>query len=77
MEADVMVPQGNFVHADMSFDQMFMDRPMPGLLRGYEVAAVSNLFLCGAGTFPGGGVSGVPGRNAARQIIEKLHHALP
>ena len=52
MEADVMVPQGNFVHADMSFDQMFMDRPMPGLLRGYEVAAVSNLFLCGAGPFP-------------------------
>ncbi len=72
MEADVMVPRGNFVHADMVFDQMFASRPVQGLLNGYEVAPISNLFLCGAGTFPGGGVSGIPGRNAAIQIIEKL-----
>jgi phytoene dehydrogenase-like protein len=72
MESDVMVPQGNFVHADMEFNQMFEQRPSPGLLRGYEVGIISNLFLCGAGTFPGGGVSGIPGRNAAMQIIEKL-----
>ncbi len=77
MESDVMVPQGNFVHVDMEYDQMFEDRPSPGLLKGYEVAIISNLFLCGAGTFPGGGVSGIPGRNAALQIIEKLKIAPP
>ena len=72
MEADVMIPQGNFMHADMSYSQMFENRPAPGLLNGYEVDSISNLFLCGAGTFPGGGVSGIPGRNAANQILKKL-----
>jgi len=75
MERDVLVPQGNFMHVDMKFDQMFDNRPAPGLLNGYEVASIPNLFLCGAGTFPGGGVSGIPGRNSALQIIEKLRNA--
>ncbi|HYB04453.1 MAG TPA: NAD(P)/FAD-dependent oxidoreductase [Nitrososphaerales archaeon] len=77
MESDVMVPQGNFMHADMEYGQMFEQRPSPGLLTGYEVRIFSNLFLCGAGTFPGGGVSGVPGRNAAMQIIDKLKTTPP
>jgi len=77
MENDVMVPQGNFMHADMRFDQMFENRPVAGLLNGYEVAAIPNLFLCGAGTFPGGGVSGIPGRNAAIQILNKIKQQSP
>jgi len=56
----------------MSYGQMFENRPAPGLLNGYEVDSISNLFLCGAGTFPGGGVSGIPGRNTANQILKKL-----
>ncbi len=77
MEKDVMIPQGNFMHADMDFHQMFDERPEPDLLKGYEVSIVPNLFLCGAGTFPGGGVSGVPGHNAAMQIVEKFGGSMP
>jgi phytoene dehydrogenase-like protein len=35
---------------------------------------VSRLYLCGAGTHPGGGVTGLPGRNAAREIIRDFRH---
>jgi phytoene dehydrogenase-like protein len=77
MESDVMIPQGNFMHADMKFEQMFDSRPSQGLLDGYEVAAVPNLYLCGAGTFPGGGVSGIPGRNAALQILSNISAQAP
>lgn len=72
MESDILLPQGNLVHADMSPDQIFDRRPIESLLDGYEVSFIRCLFLCGAGTFPGGGISGVPGRNAAMQIIDKL-----
>lgn len=73
MESDVMVPQGNFMHVDMLFEQMFDNRPASGLLNGYEVRSIPNLFLCGAGTFPGGGVSGIPGRNAALQVLRQMN----
>lgn len=77
METDVMIPDGNFMHVDMNFEQMFEHRPSSRLLNGYEVNSVENLFLCGAGTFPGGGVSGIPGRNAAMQIMAKLSKTSP
>jgi phytoene dehydrogenase-like protein len=72
MERDVLIPRGNFMHADMAIEQMFDSRPAKGLLDGYRVRSVDGLYLCGAGTFPGGGISGVPGRNAALQIISNL-----
>jgi len=73
MEKDVMVPQGNFVHADMNFDQMFDNRPSTGLLKGYEVWSISGLYICGSGAFPGGAVSGIPGHNAASQILTSFN----
>jgi phytoene dehydrogenase-like protein len=72
MERDVLLPKGNFMHADMTIDLMFDSRPAKGLLDGYRVRSVDGLYLCGAGTFPGGAISGVPGRNAALQIISSL-----
>ncbi len=72
MERDVMIPGGNFMHADMTLDQMFDARPAKGVLDGYESKAVSGLYLCGAGTHPGGAVSGIPGRNAAMQVLGRL-----
>ena len=60
---------GNPNHIDMTIDQMFSLRPGAG--RGYRTA-VPWLYLTGAGTFPGGGLSGVPGKNAALTVLDDL-----
>ena len=58
---------GHPLHGEMGFDQLFSLRPT----RGYADyrTPVENLYLCGAGTHPGGGVTGANGRNAAQQVI--------
>jgi phytoene dehydrogenase-like protein len=61
------LPEGSPHHGDMTLDQFFYMRPVPGHAR-YR-AQVAGLYLCGAGTHPGGGVTGIPGRNAAREIL--------
>jgi beta-carotene ketolase (CrtO type) len=57
-------------HVEMSIDQLLAFRPSPSL-SGYRTP-VAGLFLTGAGTHPGGGVTGVPGRNAAAVVLETL-----
>jgi phytoene dehydrogenase-like protein len=59
---------GNIFHGEMSLDQMFVMRPVPGWAR-YRMP-VRGLYLCGSGAHPGGGVMGAPGYNAARQILK-------
>ncbi len=59
--------EGNIFHGDISPDQLFHMRPVPGYAR-YE-SPVGGLYLCGAGAHPGGGVTGAPGYNAARLVI--------
>ena len=59
---------GNIFHGEMSLDQMFVMRPVPGAAR-YR-APVRGLWLCGSGAHPGGGVMGAPGYNAAREILK-------
>jgi len=58
---------GHFYHAEMSLDQIFFMRPVPGWAR-YR-APIENLFLCGSGTHPGGAVTGFPGYYAAKEIL--------
>ena len=58
---------GNIFHGEMSLDQMFVMRPVPGCAR-YRTP-IRGLYLCGSGTHPGGGVMGAPGYNAAREIL--------
>tara|TARA_B110000977_G_scaffold96731_1_gene127528 strand:- start:12994 stop:14562 length:1569 start_codon:yes stop_codon:yes gene_type:complete len=58
---------GDIYHGRLSLDQLFSARPMLG--SGQYATEISNLYMCGAGTHPGGGVSGLPGYNAARKII--------
>jgi phytoene dehydrogenase-like protein len=65
---------GNIFHGEMSPDQMFFMRPVAGWAR-YRTP-VQGLYLCGAGTHPGGGVMGAPGFNAARAILTGVRHAL-
>lgn len=59
---------GNIFHGEMSLDQMFVMRPVAGYA-GYRTA-VRNLYLCGSGAHPGGGVVGAAGHNAARAMLE-------
>jgi len=59
--------EGNIFHGDLNLGQLFLGRPLPGWSR-YRTP-VRGLYLCGAGTHPGGGVTGAPGWNAARQIL--------
>jgi beta-carotene ketolase (CrtO type) len=55
----------------MSLDQLLSFRPSPSL-SGYRVPPIGGLFLTGAGTHPGGGVTGLPGRNAAAVVLDAL-----
>ena len=62
---------GDIFHGALGLDQMFSARPLLG--QGNYRGAVPGLYLCGSGTHPGGGVTGLPGRNAAREILRDLH----
>jgi phytoene dehydrogenase-like protein len=63
------ITEGNIFHGDLSLDQMFFMRPLPGWSR-YRTP-IEGLYLCGAGTHPGGGVTGAPGYNAAHMILQE------
>jgi len=58
---------GDIFHGALSLDQMFSARPMLG--HGDYRGPLAGLYMCGSGTHPGGGVTGAPGHNAAREII--------
>jgi phytoene dehydrogenase-like protein len=58
---------GDIFHGALTLDQMFSARPMLGY--GNYRGPLEGLYMCGAGTHPGGGVTGAPGHNAAREII--------
>lgn len=61
---------GNIFHGAMSLDQLFLARPVLGWAR-YRTP-IRNLYLCGSGAHPGGGVMGAAGWNAAREILRDL-----
>ena len=68
LERELGLRQGQVMHVEMAFDQMFLWRPMPELA-GYRVKTLPGLYLCGASTHPGGGVFGASGRSAARTVL--------
>ena len=67
LEARFGITEGNIFHGDIALEQMFFMRPLPGWSQ-YRTP-VAKLYLCGAGTHPGGGVIGACGRNAAREVL--------
>ena len=69
-EQMVGLTEGSIHHGQMSLDQLLIMRPVSGWSR-YRTP-IDNLFLCGAGTHPGGGVTGAPGYNAAREVTKAL-----
>ncbi|SFG28883.1 Phytoene dehydrogenase-related protein [Novosphingobium sp. CF614] len=58
---------GDIMHGNMTLDQLWSARPMLG--HGAYRGPVKGLYMCGAGTHPGGGVTGAPGHNCAREVI--------
>ena len=58
---------GDIMHGVLQLDQMFSARPMLG--HGNYRGPLPGLYMCGAGTHPGGGVTGAPGHNAAREVL--------
>ena len=68
-ERQFRISGGHWHHGELAFDQFFMVRPVPGAAQ-YSTP-LAGLYLCGAGAHPGGGITGLPGRHAARRVIEE------
>jgi len=64
------ITEGNIFHGDISLQQMFFMRPLPKW--AHYQTPIDGLYLCGAGTHPGGGVTGAPGYNAAHAILRSI-----
>jgi phytoene dehydrogenase-like protein len=69
IEREFRIAGGHWHHAELALDQFYLLRPVPGAAQ-YR-APVGGLYLCGAGSHPGGGVMGIAGRNAARQVVRE------
>jgi len=72
IEQQFRICGGHWHHAELALDQFMMVRPVPGATQ-YRTP-LDGLFLCGAGTHPGGGVMGIAGRNAAREVLSSMAH---
>jgi phytoene dehydrogenase-like protein len=70
LEREFGLTGGDIFHGALSLDQLFSARPVLG--HGNYRMPVRGLYLCGAGAHPGGGVTGIPGRNAAREILRDV-----
>jgi phytoene dehydrogenase-like protein len=67
IEEQFRIQGGHWHHCELSFDQFYLVRPVPGTAQ-YQTP-MAGLYLCGAGAHPGGGVTGHAGRNCARQML--------
>jgi phytoene dehydrogenase-like protein len=70
LEREFGLTGGDIFHGALGLDQLFSARPVLGHA-SYRMP-LPGLYLCGAGAHPGGGVTGLPGRNAAREILKDL-----
>jgi phytoene dehydrogenase-like protein len=68
LEAVFGLPHGHIFHGELSADQLFFARPVPGYAN-YR-SPIRGLYQCGSATHRGGGVMGVSGHNAAREILK-------
>ncbi len=70
LETEFGLVGGDIFHGQLSLDQLFSMRPIMGYAR-YR-GSLQGLYHCGSGAHPGGGVTGAPGHNAAREMIRDL-----
>ncbi|MCC3860946.1 phytoene desaturase family protein [Pseudemcibacter aquimaris] len=64
------LPRGDICHGKLEPDQLYSVRPHPDAAQ--YATPVKGFYLCGSGTHPGGGVTGAPGRNAAKRILKDI-----
>jgi phytoene dehydrogenase-like protein len=69
IERQFRMPGGHWHHGELQVDQLLLNRPTFGV-SGYDTP-LEGLYLASAGSHPGGGISGLPGRNAARHILKR------
>ena len=68
LEREFGLTEGNIFQGELSLEQLFFLRPVPGWAQ-YRTP-LKNLYLCGSSTHPGGGIMGAPGRLAALEILK-------
>jgi len=66
---------GHIYHGEMGTDQQMFMRPIPGM--GRYRTPITGLYLCGSAAHPGGGITGAPGYNAAREILKDWGRRAP
>src|SRR6266508_2487817 len=73
VERDLGLTEGNIFQGELSLEQLFFSRPVPGWARFRT--PVDGLWLCGSSTHPGGGIMGAPGRIAALEFLRERRRA--
>ena len=73
LEREFGLVNGDIFHGALTLDQLFVARPVLGYA-DYR-SPIRGLYLCGSGAHPGGGVTGAPGHNAAREILRDFRRA--
>jgi phytoene dehydrogenase-like protein len=68
LERDFGLTEGNIFQGELTLEQLFFLRPTPGWAN-YRTP-IRNLYLCGSGAHPGGGIMGASGRNAAMKVLK-------
>src|SRR5207302_9580562 len=75
LERDFGLVGGDIFHGALTLDQLWSARPLLGYA-DYR-APLDGLYLCGSGAHPGGGVTGAPGHNCAREVLRDLGRRFP
>jgi phytoene dehydrogenase-like protein len=75
LEREFGLVGGDIFHGQLSLDQLWSARPVLGY--GDYRTPVKNLYLCGSGAHPGGGVTGAPGHNCAREVLRDFGRRFP
>jgi len=75
LERDYGLTEGGALHGEPGLDQIFSWRPLLGHAR-YRIG-LDGLYLCGSGAHPGGGLTGLPGAGAAREVLKDFRKTVP
>ena len=71
IEQQIGISEGNISHGELTLDQLFFNRPVPGWAK-YRTP-IRNYYQCGSGTHPGGGITGTPARLAVTEMLKDGH----
>ena len=72
IEERLGLTEGNIFQGELTLEQLFFNRPVPGWAR-YR-APIDRLWLCGSATHPGGGIMGAPGKIAAELVLRSMRN---